>query len=872
MMRKIITVIIVLASLTAKSQVGWYDVFSGDTISLTVTGYHDGTIQWQESTDSLAWTNIPGLTNNVETFEATSSPTGKKYYRAEIVDTLCPNTPGPWYSSVIQYKVITGTTQVVVGDWFHGGRVIYIDGTGEGLIATQQNQSTSAKWGCWGVSIPGATSNSDGAANTAAIVASCSSSPIAAGICDELTMNYYSDWFLPAKDQLNYLYLQKDIVGGTLWDQYWSSTEYNDLEAKRQYFSNGTQSNVSKNTYLYVRCVRSFSPTDISEQTNASATVLGMPMTVTISSQPQSQNKCKGSSVTFSVTTYGSWPSYQWKIDGANITNATNYSYTKSNLSAADEGVYTCEVTNVCRSITTDDAELSVIEISANVGQDLTFCNDTAVQLQANGATNHPAESGALSYLWSPATALSNTVISDPLAQPVSNTTYIVTVGDQLGCSIKDTITLTSKTPVNITTQPVSVNLCKGADITFVTAATGTLPLDYLWKKDGIPIPGATDTSYSVSNADLPDEGIYTFEATNYCGTTVSDDAVLQIMDISVDAGLTQLICSGQTAQLQAVFSTNHTAESGIVAYTWDPSSSLTAGNISNPVATPTTNTTYMVTAADEAGCTASDTVSVNVQFVFQNEQICLVTVDPSVWKNKIIWEKTEGVGSASYNIYKETSTDVYELIGNVPFDSISEIIDYSSTPEAHADKYKISVVDSCGSGTESDLSPYHKTINLVISSFGSTMGLSWTPYQDEIGQFVPSKYIIYRGTQPDNMQPLDSISGSFTSYNDNNVFSVYYYMVGVIRPGGCDIGSKTLYSSSFSNKKDNSTLIGLIEYKGYNTEALSIFPNPFKESTTVKFYNPDRKPFKLIVTDASGRLVRTAANITGNELTIDRK
>ncbi|MBU0489248.1 MAG: T9SS type A sorting domain-containing protein, partial [Bacteroidetes bacterium] len=37
-------------------------------------------------------------------------------------------------------------------------------------------------------------------------------------------------------------------------------------------------------------------------------------------------------------------------------------------------------------------------------------------------------------------------------------------------------------------------------------------------------------------------------------------------------------------------------------------------------------------------------------------------------------------------------------------------------------------------------------------------------------------------------------------------------------------------------------------------------------------FYNPESKSFQLSLTDASGRLVRSAVNITGNELTINRK
>lgn len=178
----------------------------------------------------------------------------------------------------------------------------------------------------------------------------------------------------------------------------------------------------------------------------------------------------------------------------------------------------------------------------------------------------------------------------------------------------------------------------------------------------------------------------------------------------------------------------------------------------------------YHDTLINAVGCDSIITLHLTINSAFQ-EKICLVTVDTITWKNKIMWEKTSNVGSVSFNIYKETSFNIYDSIGNIPYDSASFFIDYTSVPESHGDKYKISVMDTCYN--ESLKCPYHKTINLVISTFGSTMGLSWTPYEDEGGVFVPGKYYIFRGTQPDNMQLLDSITASFTSYNDNNILAL---------------------------------------------------------------------------------------------------
>jgi hypothetical protein len=66
------------------------------------------------------------------------------------------------------------------------------------------------------------------------------------------------DWRLPTKEELNFLYEQKDIVGGFAAYDYWSSSEYNILFAWTQYFSSGNLYSSAKNVTYYVRAVRAF--------------------------------------------------------------------------------------------------------------------------------------------------------------------------------------------------------------------------------------------------------------------------------------------------------------------------------------------------------------------------------------------------------------------------------------------------------------------------------------------------------------------------------------------------------------------------------------------------------------------------------------
>ena len=67
-----------------------------------------------------------------------------------------------------------------------------------------------------------------------------------------------------------------------------------------------------------------------------------------------------------------------------------------------------------------------------------------------------------------------------------------------------------------------------------------------------------------------------------------------------------ELICLGDSVQLN-VFG------EPAVSFSWSPANGLTDPNIINPVASPTTTTTYTVTATDSQGCTDQDEVTIEI-------------------------------------------------------------------------------------------------------------------------------------------------------------------------------------------------------------------------------------------------------------------
>jgi len=145
-----------------------------------------------------------------------------------------------------------------------GGIVFYVtDGGAHGLEAAPADQDggTGATWGCAGTFLIGAagTAIGTGAQNTADILAGCTDgSAAAATVAGAFSLNGYSDWFLPSKDELNALYAKKAVVGGFASLNYWSSSQSDGATAWSQTFAFGALYVGDKMNSFRVRAVRAF--------------------------------------------------------------------------------------------------------------------------------------------------------------------------------------------------------------------------------------------------------------------------------------------------------------------------------------------------------------------------------------------------------------------------------------------------------------------------------------------------------------------------------------------------------------------------------------------------------------------------------------
>ncbi len=101
-----------------------------------------------------------------------------------------------------------------------------------------------------------------GLANTNTIVAGQGAGSYAAKICRNYSGGGFTDWYLPSKDELNQLNINRNASGmnSSTTYSYWSSSEVSASQAWSQSFSGGSQTAVGKSGFGVprVRAVRTF--------------------------------------------------------------------------------------------------------------------------------------------------------------------------------------------------------------------------------------------------------------------------------------------------------------------------------------------------------------------------------------------------------------------------------------------------------------------------------------------------------------------------------------------------------------------------------------------------------------------------------------
>ena len=307
-----------------------------------------------------------------------------------------------------------------------------------------------------------------------------------------------------------------------------------------------------------------------------------------ILTQPANSSPGVGSTASLSVSATGSLPlGYQWHFNGTNLSGATTSTLTFSSVPETALGYYDVLITNLYGATNSSTAFLDVIGLAAaleatnlvwttggnspwfvQTNYDSFFYGQLSPVARSGVITNNQSSvlqttatgPGKLSFSW----AVSSQPSVDYLAWYVNGAEQARISGSYppqngwnsqtayFGAGTLNLQWIYSKGPsgsggqdaawldhVTFTpgeflpsgsVQPLGANPFPGSNVTFMVQPAGLAPFTYQWQHNGININGATNSSLTITNVQLSDNGTYQVLMGNVYGTALSSSSTLNVL------------------------------------------------------------------------------------------------------------------------------------------------------------------------------------------------------------------------------------------------------------------------------------------------------------------------------------------------------
>jgi gliding motility-associated-like protein len=321
---------------------------------------------------------------------------------------------------------------------------------------------------------------------------------------------------------------------------------------------------------------------------------------------PSSINVCDNAPQTFTASVQGGGATYQWYLGSNPIPGATQASYT-----ATQPGTYSVQVFlpgNTCPGT----ASVTIVGGTSPTVQNatLTSCytqGNAIFNLTSAQATISTTPGAVFSYYINQSDALAGNgnTIGTPTAFPSAGQTVYVLVKNGF-CSRIAELQLVKAPQITATIATPGVLTCANPQVT-LNASGSVYPTGatFSWTTTNGNIVSGANTLNPVVNA----AGTYTLTisntyqpgnltCTNAASVTVTGDSAPPTTGVTASG---TLICAGQSVTLTA---------SGGTTYNW---AGLT-GNGPTQTVSPTTTTTYTVTAVGANGCVSQTPATITIQ------------------------------------------------------------------------------------------------------------------------------------------------------------------------------------------------------------------------------------------------------------------
>jgi gliding motility-associated-like protein len=232
-----------------------------------------------------------------------------------------------------------------------------------------------------------------------------------------------------------------------------------------------------------------------------------------------------------------------------------------------------------------------ILKNSVSAGDDVTICTNGSIELAGMGA-------GLIN--WNNAGSLTDATILNPIASPTSTTEYILSIGTD-ACILTDTMTVFVVNSATVNDN--SFEICEGESVQLLIDGFAQ---SYSWS----PTTGLSDPNIQNPIINTTEEQTYTVTASIPNCPSATATVTVSVNPIpNIEGAPVQQIFSGQNVAIGLVVEENPT-----FTYQWTPNVDISCVNCPNPTVLGNTDgLQYVITATDLNGCTAMDSIEMNL-------------------------------------------------------------------------------------------------------------------------------------------------------------------------------------------------------------------------------------------------------------------
>jgi hypothetical protein len=342
----------------------------------------------------------------------------------------------------------------------------------------------------------------------------------------------------------------------------------------------------------------------------------------------------------------------------AQLSTTANTLYTYTLPSSTSQITYSISTTVACSNTKNSTLTLALAPSLTLAASVLKVCQGSSVTLTATGSTTG-------SYTWTAPGMTSvtttgtvvNGVNTTTLARtPTATTTYTVTTATACGTTTSQQLTVLVPT---LTAGSSQSTVCPGSPVT-LTAASSEAGTTYTWTLGGTTVGSGASLTVTPNSA-----GSYTYRVTtnNPAGCANTSSADVPVTAVAATASVDQpesTINKGQSKTLTA------TSNLAAPSYVWRSGSTSgpVVGSAATLTVTPTTSTTYYVTAT-AGSCSATASALVNVAGPLPVE-LSRFEAQLLAKGTRLSWTTAQEVNCAYFRIERSTDGRHFLSLGHI--------------------------------------------------------------------------------------------------------------------------------------------------------------------------------------------------------------